>query len=164
MGSQSTKNVKAENNIISTYSQKLNKSLVSGKIVNTVPALDNLLKANIKSKNPELSDKSLSISEMSERAKTFFSIRKFSFADFVLNVTFSGKGKLRLINVNNLTLMVPAFQVSRKLWTSIDMINAVKKHVVKTLLKQTGRLLRNKMFVYKSKKRVNRLNKAVSKR
>lgn len=164
VGSQSTKNVKAENNIISTYSQKLNKSLVSGKIVNTVPALDNLLKANIKSKNPELSDKSLSISEMSERAKTFFSIRKFSFADFVLNVTFSGKGKLRLINVNNLTLMVPAFQVSRKLWTSIDMINAVKKHVVKTLLKQTGRLLRNKMFVYKSKKRVNRLNKAVSKR
>ncbi|GAV28532.1 hypothetical protein PMKS-002003 [Pichia membranifaciens] len=163
-GLQSTKEVKAKNSIISTYSQKLNRSIVSGKIVNTVPALDNLLKASIKSRNPELSDKSLSISEMSERAKTFFLIRKFSFADFVLNVTFSGKGKLRLINVNNLTLMVPAFQVSSKLWTSIDMINAVKKHVVKTLLKQTGRLLRNKMFVYRRKKRVNRLKKAVSKR
>lgn len=100
---------------------------------------------------------------MSERAKTFFSIQNFTFANLVLNVTFSGKGKLRLINVNNLTLSVPSFHVSKKIWTTIDMINAVKKHIIKTLLKQTGRLLRNKIFVYKSKKRVNRLKKSVGK-
>lgn len=163
VGSDTAKDIKIKNNIISTYSQKLNKSIVGGKIINTVPTIDNLVKMTTRSRDSELSHKSLSISEMSERAKTFFSIQNFTFANLVLNVTFSGKGKLRLINVNNLTLSVPSFHVSKKIWTTIDMINAVKKHIIKTLLKQTGRLLRNKIFVYKSKKRVNRLKKSVGK-
>lgn len=166
-GSQYSKKVNTKSNIVSKYSKTLNKRIVDGKILNTADAVDNLSKMGFKGKDSvfeEGSSKSMSILEISERAKLFFAVGKFVFNDFLLNVTFSGKGKLRLINVNNLTIVVPSFGVKKKIWTSVDMINAIKKHIIKTLIKQTGRLIKNKLFIHKRKKRVNKLERLFKKK
>lgn len=106
-----------------------------------------------------MADNAEEMLEISERAKMYFTINKLVFHDCVLNITFSGAGKFRLMNVNDLLLTVPRFAVVRKIWSSIDLINAIKKHFIKTILKQSGRLLKNKLFVFRRKKRVNRLGR-----
>lgn len=91
-----------------------------------------------------------------EKETKYFSIQNLTMEDFVLNISLYGKGMLRLINVTNLTLVVPKFVIQKEVWTSIDLIDAIKKHVIKTLLKQSGHLLKNKLFVYRRRKRVNK--------
>lgn len=157
VSSQFSKDSSAKSSIVSTYSKRLNKSIVDGRLLNTASAVENLTKYSLKNRGTTLSSKSVDITEISERAKVYFTIRRFVFNNMLLNVTFNGKGKLRLINVNKLTLLVPTFKIKKKIWTGVDMINAIKKHIIKTLLKQTGRLLKNKILIHKRKRRVNKL-------
>jgi hypothetical protein len=150
---------KTANSVKSQYSSRLNKRITKGNHINTQAALDNLLKFGIKTSAYEMADNAEEMLEISERAKMYFTINKLVFHDCVLNITFSGAGKFRLMNVNDLLLTVPRFAVVRKIWSSIDLINAIKKHFIKTILKQSGRLLKNKLFVFRRKKRVNRLGR-----
>lgn len=139
-----------------TYSSKLNKQIIGDNFMDINSAIENLIKLGINTNKASGEVNAQSLIKMSEKAKELFVIKRMCMKDFILNITFSGKGKFRLINVNDLILKVPQYVVNRKLWTSFDIINSIKKHVIKTLLKQTGKLLRNKMFVYRRHKRVNK--------
>lgn len=146
---------KATNNIRSEYSTKLNKRIVDSKLINTSSAIEELMKGQVSIS--DMSEDPKNLLEISDRAKKYMNISRLEFENLLVNITFSGKGKLRLINVTNLSLTIPKFVVKRKLWTKIDLINAIKKHFIKTILKQSGRLIKNKLFVFKKKKRLNKL-------
>ncbi|TID22528.1 hypothetical protein CANINC_003303 [Pichia inconspicua] len=137
------------------YSRKLNQQIIDDNHVGVNSVIENLIKLGLNSDKNLSSSSAQNIIKLSEKAKEYFVIGRLYMGDFILNITFSGRGKFRLMNVNNLSLKIPKYVVNQKLWTSLDIINSIKKHVIKTLLKQTGKLLTNKMFVYKRHKRVN---------
>lgn len=97
------------------------------------------------------------IANMKNRANNYLNIGKFKLDSFLLSITLYGTGKLRLMNVNNLVISIPMYKVSNKTWGYIDLIKSLKKHIVKTLLRHSGSLIKNKLFVYKKKKRLNRV-------
>lgn len=154
-------------NVSSSYSRTLNKRIIQDSKFDTDSGFVDSVKAEASEKKlsalKAFDNKEFDVSQISERAKQYFAIGTFQFSDLVLNITLFGKGKLRLINVNDLTLVVPKFVVKKAIWTKVDMINAIKKHIIKTLLKQTGKLLKNKLFVFKRRKRINQ-KKSVKKR
>lgn len=97
------------------------------------------------------------LDNMKDRADKYLNIGKFKFNSFVLSISLYGTGKLRLMNVNDLIITIPMYKVSKKTWGYIDLIKSLKKHIIKTLLRHSGSLLKNKLFVYKKKKRLNRV-------
>jgi hypothetical protein len=154
-----TKISKARYSIALSYSDRLNKKIISGSLINTSSIVKNLMQMGVDA-DIEIDGQSSNMKEISERANKYFSIRNLELNSTMLIVTLHGTGLLRLLNVTNLRLMVPAFSVRKKIWTSLDLINAIKKHVILALLKQTGRLLKNKIFIHKHRKRYNKLKKA----
>lgn len=94
---------------------------------------------------------------MRDRAEKYLNIGKLKLNPFVLSITLFGTGKLRLMNVNDLIISIPMFKVTQKTWGYIDLIRSLKKHIIKTLLRHSGSLLKNKLFVYKRKKRLNKV-------
>lgn len=151
-----TSNVpKAQKSIRSSYSKKLNKIIIHRPMINAVSAVDTLVQMGITA-NIEIERQSAGMNEMTERASKYFSIKNLEMNDTMLVVTLYGTGLVRLLNVIDLKLMVPKFTVRKKIWTSLELINAIKKHIIKALLKQTGRLVKNKIFVHKYRKRHNK--------
>lgn len=157
-GLSATSNTKSL--ISSSYSKRLNKKIVGGNILNATSIIEHLTKG-ASNNSIQISTKQNNLMEMSDRAKKYFSIGAFEIERLILNITFAGKGKLRLINVNDFTFTVPKILIRKKVWRMIDMVKAIKKHILLTLLKQTGSLLKNKLFVHRRRKRMNKVKKNV---
>lgn len=96
------------------------------------------------------------IKNMKDRADKYLSIGKFKVNSCILSITLYGTGKLRLINVNDLMITIPSYKVTNKTWGYIDLVKSLKRHIIKTLLRHSGSLLKNKLFVYKRKRRINK--------
>lgn len=136
----------------------MKKRSMSKSLTSTVTqSTSGLLNINDKGLPKKLADENSAL--MNERAEKYFTIGDFKFNSLMLCITLFAKGKMRIINVNDLIITLPTFLVKHKTWSGVEMVTAVKKHAIKTLLKHSGRLLKNKLFVYRKRQRVNRISK-----
>lgn len=82
---------------------------------------------------------------MLERASTYLSIVAFSLKTSQISVTFRGTGAKRLVNVTDFIINVPDIVLFNKTCTFLDLVNELKKNVIKALLAHSGSLISNKL-------------------
>lgn len=99
------------------------------------------------------------LSVMSYRAETFSVFNSIKIQDLVLSITFRGIGVLRLINVSDFVFRVPDLELRNKIWSLLELVNYLKKAVLKALLKHTGSLLGNKLKIRRRRKRIPSIQK-----
>lgn len=92
------------------------------------------------------------VTQMINRASMFMSIVSLAINSFVLNISFRGEGKYRLINVSNLTLKLPKLEFKNRIWTMEDLINHVKKLIIKLVVGHSGVILLNKLTHHRKNK------------
>ncbi|QPG76829.1 hypothetical protein FOA43_004223 [Brettanomyces nanus] len=92
--------------------------------------------------------------EMVKRAKNYFNINHFTFDNLTICISIYGKGKLRILNVNRFVLRLNSFRLDNRMLTLAQLVNAIESHVLKSLLKHSGKLVTNKLFT-RSRKRIS---------
>lgn len=96
------------------------------------------------------------MTEMMNRAQNFFSLGSLRIESAVVCVTFQGEGALRLGNVTDFILHLPAIELRNKIWNAEELTEYIKKTVVKILLQKSGSLIGSK-FVHHSTLKKHRL-------
>lgn len=90
------------------------------------------------------------------RSGQYFSIIRMSLQSFELLISLKMKnGVKRLLNVTNFLLVLPKWEIERKIMSFLEVITLFKKLVFKALVQHSGRLLKNKLST-----RLNNLNTA----
>ncbi|ODV97191.1 hypothetical protein PACTADRAFT_48941 [Pachysolen tannophilus NRRL Y-2460] len=92
------------------------------------------------------------VNEMVKRASDYKSIVSLTIRSLALCINFKGEGGFRLINVNNLVMTLPDMTFNNKIWTTMDLVNELKKIVIKAVLHHSGSIVANKLTVHKKKR------------
>ncbi|KAH3679242.1 hypothetical protein WICPIJ_008660 [Wickerhamomyces pijperi] len=82
---------------------------------------------------------------MLERASTYISIVSFALRSSDISITFRGTGAKRLINVCDFVIHLPEITLFNRTCTLLDIVNELKKNVIKALLAHSGSLIGNKL-------------------
>lgn len=90
------------------------------------------------------------VDEMVDRASNYMSIRSLRIFPTQIVVSYKGKHKHGLLNLQNLTISLPAFEVENRTWTKLELIMRIRHMAIKTLLSQTGSIIGNKLRTHKS--------------
>ncbi|ODQ81250.1 hypothetical protein BABINDRAFT_160627 [Babjeviella inositovora NRRL Y-12698] len=118
------------------------------------PLLNFMKKHGIK-EAPKKEDRD-EVSEMLLRSSTYKRIDRFKIRGFMLLISFKGDKKLKIIDVQNLVLRVPDMQYEAKIWSSKELLSALKKDAIKVVLSHTGTILGNKLTHHKKKHATSR--------
>lgn len=95
-------------------------------------------------------DRRNDVDEMVDRASNYMSIRSLHVYPTQIVVSYKGKHRHGLLNVQNLTISLPAFEVENRTWTKLELIMRIRHMAIKTLLTQTGSIIGNKLKSHKS--------------
>lgn len=91
---------------------------------------------------------------MLSRSKKYLSINRMTSKSFELSISLHMKsGVMKLLNVTDFLLVLPEWQIERKIISFLDLANMFKKLVLKTLLHHSGRLLKNKFSTMSANKK-----------
>lgn len=86
------------------------------------------------------------VDEMVSRANKYFSINQFTLNQLTIRISISAKGMLRAMNVNNFVFDVPPYHIDHRIMTMYQLVHAIEAHVAKSLMRHSGKLIRNKLF------------------
>ncbi|KAL3230847.1 Protein FMP27, mitochondrial [Nakaseomyces bracarensis] len=81
---------------------------------------------------------------MMKRSTSYITIENMLINSFKLNISFKGKGKLRLANVTDFLFTFPTLLFENQTMTLSDMMVKIKNILIKVLLKHTGKFLGTK--------------------
>lgn len=91
---------------------------------------------------------------MLSRSKKYISINRMTSKSFELSISLHMKsGIMKMLNVTDFLLVLPEWQIERKIISFLDIANMFKKIVLKTLLQHSGRLLKNKFSTMSANKK-----------
>ncbi|ODV88831.1 hypothetical protein CANCADRAFT_32288 [Tortispora caseinolytica NRRL Y-17796] len=85
------------------------------------------------------------VEKMQKRAANYISFLDIVIDPLLLCVSFRGPGKKRLATVHEFELYLPTIEFQNKTWSNLDLVNHLKKLVIKSLLSHTGAILENKI-------------------
>jgi len=91
----------------------------------------------------------LGVDELVNRASSYWSIRRLNIRPTDLVISYKGKQR-SLLNIQNLHLQFPGYEVSNKTWTKLDLVMRIKKIAIKALLVQSGSIMGNMLKRHKS--------------
>lgn len=92
--------------------------------------------------------------EMVKRSSENMIIENIKINAFLMRISYQGKGAKRLINVTDFNLNFPAIRFSNQTMTIIDLMMHLKKIMIKSLLRHTGKFISNKLKRHTSLKRL----------
>lgn len=84
------------------------------------------------------------VDEMLKRSTNYLTIENMLISSFKLNISFKGKGKLRLANVTDFLFTFPTLLFENQTMTLSDLMVKIKGVLIKVLLKHTGKFLGTK--------------------
>ncbi|CAL9734019.1 protein Fmp27p, mitochondrial [Monosporozyma servazzii] len=85
------------------------------------------------------------IDEMVQRSINYMIIEKMVFNKFELNISYRGHGKKRLINVTDFLFTFPRLVFDNQVMKFVDIVHALRRVLVRVLLKHTGKFLGTKL-------------------
>ncbi|KAG0661326.1 hypothetical protein C6P44_002776 [Monosporozyma unispora] len=91
------------------------------------------------------SDLNPDIDEMVHRSVNYMIIEKMIFNRFELNISYRGHGKKRLINVTDFLFTFPELIFDNQVMKFIDILHAIRRILVRVILKHTGKFLGTKL-------------------
>lgn len=89
------------------------------------------------------------VTQMVERSEMYQLLNRVTIKEITLSLSFSGKGALKIINVNNLLIHLPKMEYINKTWSTKDFLLNYRKDVLKFVLKHTGSFIGNKFIKHK---------------
>ncbi|CAI4048623.1 hypothetical protein SUVZ_12G4760 [Saccharomyces uvarum] len=90
-------------------------------------------------------DTSPDFNEMLKRSSDYMIVENLKLNSFKLCISYKGKGKMRLVNVTNFVFDFPTLRLANQTLMLTDLLLALKKILVKVLIKHTGRFITNKL-------------------
>ena len=90
-------------------------------------------------------DISSDFNEMLKRSSDYMIVEDLKLNSFKLCISYKGKGKMRLANVTNFVFNFPTLRLSNQTLRVTDLLLALKKVLIKVLIKHTGRFIGNKL-------------------
>ncbi|CUM65187.1 uncharacterized protein PRCAT00002815001 [Priceomyces carsonii] len=117
----------------------------------TVNSVGNTFSFSNESSNDEYQEES---DAMLGRSKKFLSIVYFKLHPIALLISIKLKsGYKRLLNVHKLLIDLPALVIRGQVLSMLDIMNLLKKTVIRTLIRHSGRLIKNKLTYRKRRSR-----------
>ncbi|GMF72742.1 unnamed protein product [[Candida] boidinii] len=89
------------------------------------------------------------VTQMVERSEMYQLLNRVTIKEITLSLSFSGKGALKIVNVNNLLIHLPKMEYINKTWSTRDFLLNYRKDVLKLVLKHTGSFIGNKFIKHK---------------
>ncbi|CAI4047253.1 Fmp27p SKDI_12G4820 [Saccharomyces kudriavzevii IFO 1802] len=90
-------------------------------------------------------DISPDFNEMLKRSSDYMIVEDLKLNSFKLCISYKGRGKMRLANVTNFVFNFPTLRLANQTLRVTDLLLALKKVLIKVLIKHTGRFISNKL-------------------
>lgn len=90
-------------------------------------------------------DTSPDFNEMLKRSSDYMIVENLKLNSFKLCISYKGKGTMRLANVTNFVFDFPTLRLANQTLRLADLLLALKKVLIKVLIKHTGRFISNKL-------------------
>lgn len=84
------------------------------------------------------------LTEMMSRASNFMTLSYVKIPTVVLCLSYKGKGQRNFEDVHDLVFRLPTLEYRNKTWSNYDLVQQVKKDVVRALIHHTGAIIGNK--------------------
>lgn len=84
------------------------------------------------------------ISQMMSRASNYMTLAYAKLPSVVLCLSYKGKGNRNFEDVHDLVFRMPTIEYRNKTWSNLDLVEALKKDVIKALVHHTGTIISNK--------------------
>jgi hypothetical protein len=99
------------------------------------------------------------VTEMMDRASKYMTLTYVNIASMVLCLSYKGKGQRNIVtDVHDLVFRMPMLEYRNKTWSNFDLINHLRKEVVRALFSHSGAILGNMFSSHRpSKQQQNRL-------
>jgi hypothetical protein len=97
-------------------------------------------------KRPSKKDaRSDDLTEMMSRASEFMTVAYFKIPSMVLCLSYKGKSQRNFEDVHDLVFRMPTIEYRNKTWSNLDLVNQLKKDVLKALVSHAGAIVGNKI-------------------
>lgn len=96
----------------------------------------------------------MEMEEMIQRSKDNMIIENIKINSFLMIISYQGTGAKRLINVTDFNLNFPLIRFTNQTMTMLDLMMHLKKVLIKSLLRHTGKFIGNKLKKHRSVKRL----------
>jgi hypothetical protein len=97
-------------------------------------------------KRPNKKDaRSDDLTEMMSRASEFMTVAYFKIPSMVLCLSYKGKSQRNFEDVHDLVFRMPTVEYRNKTWSNLDLVNQLKKDVLKALVSHAGAIVGNKI-------------------
>ncbi|KAG7698428.1 hypothetical protein KL951_001692 [Ogataea haglerorum] len=108
-------------------------------------------------KNNENADEKQYISQMVERSKKYQLLNRITIDPLHLVLSFKGQGSYKVVDVHRLELEIPKVEYTNKMWSQEDFFQRFKKDVVRHILKNTGKIMANKITKRQKRSKLQQL-------
>lgn len=97
-------------------------------------------------KQPNKKDaRSDDLTEMMSRASEFMTVAYFKIPSMVLCLSYKGKSQRNFEDVHDLVFRMPTIEYRNKTWSNLDLVNSLKKDVLRALVSHAGAIVGNKI-------------------
>jgi len=97
-------------------------------------------------KGPNKKDaRSDDLTEMMSRASEYMTVAYFKVPSMVLCLSYKGKSSRNFEDVHDLVFRMPTIEYRNKTWSNLDLVNQLKKDVLRALLSHAGTIVGNKI-------------------
>ncbi|EGW35721.1 uncharacterized protein SPAPADRAFT_147282 [Spathaspora passalidarum NRRL Y-27907] len=119
-------------------------------------------KKSTRLKKKRIEDDEDNLALVTARSAKYKSIIHVEIVKFILVVSFRGPKNNHLLDVNQLQLNVPNLTYNHKIWSGEDLMNRIKKDIIKMILQHTGKILGNKFKIPKKRSKLSEPLKQIS--
>ena len=94
--------------------------------------------------NRDRSRKSDELAQMLDRAGNYMTLAYVRIPSVILCLSYKGRGNRNFEDIHNLVFTMPTLEYRNKLWSNLDLVEALKKDVFRALIHHTGTIIGNK--------------------
>ncbi|KAI9651933.1 MAG: hypothetical protein M1831_007475 [Alyxoria varia] len=94
-------------------------------------------------------EKSDDLTQMLNRASNYMTLAYVKIPSVVLCLSYKGRGSRNFEDVHNLVFRMPTVEYRNKTWSNMDLVLALKKEIIRTLISHTGTIIGNKFAHHK---------------
>lgn len=96
------------------------------------------------SSNKARAKKSDDLAQMLDRAGNYMTLAYVRLPSVVLCLSYKGRGNRNFEDIHNLVFTMPTVEYRNKTWSNLDLVDALKKDVIRALIHHTGTIIGNK--------------------
>lgn len=125
---------------------QLKETFLQDEDTDEVAAISDLLSNTALDSDLDLTeDLGADLNEMVKRASDYMTIQDLMLNSFKLCISYKGKGTRRLINISNFLFTFPSLSFENQMLRVVDILNSLKKLLIKVLIRHTGKFLKGKL-------------------